>query len=117
MIPKTPTGMLREVLGTICDQANGMAESAMTMNVEGVKTRFAALERSMKILGVIEKEIMGAGNAVVHCANCAHCMTVKPDGWFYCRKWDMEFGAPDYRAETWFCADGIPRGTGGDSMK
>ena len=128
MIPQTPTGMLREVLGTICDQANGMAESAMTMNVEGVKTRFAALERSMKVLDVIERDIMKPGDGVVHCAKCARCYdlddrnTMVPysgtgDGSFHCAGFDMDFYAPDYRAETWFCADGIPRGTGGDSMK
>lgn len=65
---------------------------------------------------------------VVHCANCAHCMSLEPadpmrpysgtgDGSFHCMKWDMDFYAPSYRAETFFCADGIPRERGGDSMK
>ena len=117
MIPQTPTWMLREVLGTICDQANGMADDAMGINVQGVKARFAALERSMKVLDVIERDIMKPAQTVIHCAQCEHCKEVKSGQWFYCWKWDMDFRAPDYRAETWFCADGIPRGMGGDSMK
>lgn len=128
MIPTTPTGMLREVLGTINDQGDGIAEGARRMNIEAVKRRFAALERSMKVLEVIERDIMKPVAAVVHCAKCARCFDLddrdprvpysgKGDGSFHCGKFDMDFYAPDYRAETWFCADGIPRGIGGDWMK
>ena len=137
MIPTTPAGMLREVLGTIVDTCMKMSEAAMGMNVADVETRFDVLARSMKIMGVIEREIEGKDIAVVHCAKCAHCMSLERvdpmrpytgpvqgadatltvfDG-FYCKKWDNDFFAPDYRAETWFCADGIPRENGGDGMK
>ena len=64
---------------------------------------------------------------VVHCANCAHCFSLEradpmrpysgERNGFFCEKLDMEFYAPDYRAETWFCADGIPREKGEDGMK
>ena len=128
MIPQTPTGMLREVLGTISEKCQKISECAMDLNTEGVKSHYLTLERSMKILDVIERDIMGAGAAVVHCAKCARCYDLDDrnprvpysgtgDGSFHCAKFDMDFYAPDYRAETWFCADGIPRGTGGDLMK
>lgn len=127
MIPQTPTEMLREVLGTINDHADGIAEGARRMNIEAIKRRFAALERSMKVLEVIECDIMKPRDGVVHCANCEHCMSLemvdpmKPysgngEG-FFCMRWDNEFYAPAYRAETWFCADGIPRKEGEDGMK
>lgn len=127
MIQQTPTEMLRDVMGTISETCRKMSESAMGLNTEGVKSQFLTLERSMKILGVIEREIIGARAAVVHCANCEHCMSLemvdpmKPysgsgEG-FFCMRWDNEFYAPAYRAETWFCADGIPRKEGEDGMK
>ena len=121
MIPTTPTEMLREVLGTIADTGMKMAEAAMGMDVADVELRFDVLARSMKILNVIEREIEGKNVAVVHCAKCARCFDLddrapstpysgKWDGSFHCGKFDMDFYAPNYRAETWFCADGIPRG-------
>ena len=128
MIPTTPTGMLREVLGTIADNGMKMAEAAMGMNVADVETRFDVLTRSIKILSVIENEIMKERAAVVDCAKCARCFDLddrepstpysgKGDGSFHCGKFNMDFYAPNYRAETWFCADGIPREIGGDWMK
>lgn len=127
MIPQTPTGMLREVLGTINDHADGIAEGARRMNIEAIKRRFAALERSMKVLDVIERDIMKPGDAVVHCAKCAHCYDLDDRDprtpysgkfeYFHCARFDQDFFAPDYRAETWFCADGIPREEGEDGMK
>ena len=125
MIPQTPTGMLREVLGTISETCQKMSECAMRLNTEGVKSHFLTLDRAIRILVVIQRDIMMHNEAVVHCAHCERCMdTADPmrpysgngDGSFHCIKWDMDFFAPDYRAETWFCADGIPRGTGGGSM-
>ena len=124
MLPTT-RGMIREVLGTIVDNCMKMAEAAMGMNVADVKARFDVLERSMKILDVIERNMLKM--EVVHCADCEHCMSPervehmrpyhKAANAFYCKKWDMDFFAPNYRAETWFCADGIPRVEGEDGMK
>ena len=123
MIPQTPTGMLREVLGTISETCQKMSECAMSLNTEGVKSHFLTLDRAIRVLTVIQRDIMMHNVAVVHCANCERCMDtaevdpMRPysgtgDGSFYCIKWDMDFIAPDYRAETWFCADAIPRGAG-----
>lgn len=57
---------------------------------------------------------------VVRCADCVHCCDLKDvgpmepysgdgDGSFFCDCFDMDFYAPRYRAETYFCADGERR--------
>ena len=127
MIPQTPTEMLRDVMGTISETCQKMSACAMGLNTEGVKTHFLTLDRAIRVLIVIQRDIMMRNEAVVHCADCAHCMSPervehmrpyhKAGNAFYCKKWDMDFFAPDYRAETWFCADGIPRVEGEDGMK
>lgn len=57
---------------------------------------------------------------VVRCADCVHCCDLKDDGpmapysgdgdgSFFCDCFEMDFYAPRYRAETYFCADGERR--------
>lgn len=59
---------------------------------------------------------------ITRCMNCAHCFDLEPvdpmkpysgtgDGSFFCMEFDMDFYAPHYRAETFYCKDGTPRAT------
>ena len=62
------------------------------------------------------------GKPVIRCMNCAKCFDLddadpRPeysgtgDGSFYCAGWDMEFYAPEYTAETFYCGDAVERET------
>jgi hypothetical protein len=57
---------------------------------------------------------------VVRCAECASCYRLTPvdpmiphdgtgDPSFYCERFQMDFYAPRYNANTYFCAEGVRR--------
>ena len=56
----------------------------------------------------------------IYCSDCKHCFDLKNadpmtpysgngDGSFFCTSFDMDFYAPRYRAEAFYCADGERR--------
>lgn len=64
----------------------------------------------------------------IHCAECKYCYMLPGDwpkvpyndtgdGSFHCDFWDMEFYAPRYRAETYFCGDAEEREEAGKTDK
>ena len=63
----------------------------------------------------------GTGEAVTRCMDCAHCYDLEPmdplkpysgkgSEPFFCEAFDIDFYPPNYRADTFFCKDGAPRG-------
>ena len=46
---------------------------------------------------------------VIRCKDCRYCRLLNDGISFECAAWDMDFYAPHYSAETYYCADGERR--------
>lgn len=46
---------------------------------------------------------------VVRCKSCKYCQILSDGHSFRCYSWDMDLYAPQYDAETFYCADGERR--------
>lgn len=97
---------------------------ALESALRPMSTTLELISIKLEMAGPLLRETLLAiaGKPVRRCMNCAKCFDldeVDPrvpysgtgDGSFYCAGWDMEFYAPEYTAETFFCGDAVERET------
>ena len=96
---------LRNALEPLVDNLKNIGEKLKPFNESMAKTADALNEWTRANVKAPER-----------CMNCAHCFDLaevdpmRPysgtgDGSFYCMEFDMEFYAPNYSAEAFYCGD------------
>ena len=60
-------------------------------------------------MGMINVEHTSERVSVVRCVDCKHCTLLNDGKSFDCAAWEMDFYAPRYSAQTYYCADGERR--------
>ena len=101
---------------------------ALKIALEPVTKNLVEISKELEAAGPLLREALMAftaptdgGKPVTRCMNCVHGFDLEPvdpmrpysgtgDGSFFCVDFDMDFYAPEYRAETFFCKNGRPRG-------
>ena len=102
------------------DQADTISRSALlgrqiSYTLEADPSESAAynfrlgFEVARQLIAEIIRQEPPASATPMRCRHCDNCRLLNDGISFECKEWGMDFYAPHYTADTFFCADAKPR--------